>query len=243
MKNIKIALFTLIFVLTTNSCTSNSKDSSNIIESIKPTAFAEKLSSTSNSYLLDVRTPEEFASGFLKNALNIDWNNENFDTEVSKLDKENPVFIYCLSGGRSNQAANKLKELGFKTIYELEGGILQWRNAGLPEEKSSTKQDLITPEKFDSLLQEKPLVLIDYYANWCAPCMKMKPFLEEISKDNSNDVSVVRLNIEESPNISKSHGVSSLPVLHLYKNKSLVWSNKGYMDKEAILEVLKKYKD
>lgn len=76
--------------------------------------------------LIDVRTPEEYKSGHIKDAINIDFFSGKFNVEFNKLDKEKPVYIYCRSGSRSRQTANKLAAMGFKEIYDLKGGILNY---------------------------------------------------------------------------------------------------------------------
>ena len=99
---------------------------------LAPQAFAEKLKATSGSTLIDVRTPEEFAEGHLAGAKNFDWNGEHFEHQVMGLDKSKPVFVYCLKGGRSASAASRLRDMGFKEVYELEGGTSNWQAAKLP---------------------------------------------------------------------------------------------------------------
>ncbi|WP_159022925.1 rhodanese-like domain-containing protein [Formosa sp. L2A11] len=74
--------------------------------------------------LIDVRTPGEFKSGHIKGAKNIDSFSLNFKTEIEKLDKNNPVYVYCRSGARSKQSAKKLSAAGFTEIYDLKNGIL-----------------------------------------------------------------------------------------------------------------------
>ena len=76
--------------------------------------------------LIDVRTPEEFKEGHVDGALNIDYYSQGFETQFSKLDKEKPVYLYCRSGFRSNESAKKLAKMGFKTLYDLEGGFLNY---------------------------------------------------------------------------------------------------------------------
>lgn len=78
--------------------------------------------------LIDVRTANEFKSGHIKTATNIDYYSSNFSNQMSKLNKEKPVYIYCRSGNRSIKAANLLAKLGFTEIYDLEGGFLNWKN-------------------------------------------------------------------------------------------------------------------
>jgi len=101
-------------------------------DDLPPQAFSAKLKQTSGAVLLDVRTPEEYVDGHLAQATNIDWNGDNFEPFVSRLDKNAPTFVYCQRGGRSADAADKLRSLGFKKVYELGGGLNAWQAAGLP---------------------------------------------------------------------------------------------------------------
>ncbi|WP_179333219.1 rhodanese-like domain-containing protein [Winogradskyella costae] len=79
--------------------------------------------------LIDVRTPKEYEGGYIANAQNIDFMSPTFDDDIIKLDKDKPVILYCQSGGRSAKCAQKMKDAGFKKIYDLKGGISQWKFA------------------------------------------------------------------------------------------------------------------
>ena len=85
----------------------------------------------SDTILLDVRTPEEFAEGHLENAINIDFYKDDFAEELNKLDKSKPYAIYCRSGHRSGITCKKMEEIGFKSTVNLDGGILQWIEEGM----------------------------------------------------------------------------------------------------------------
>lgn len=85
-----------------------------------------------DAQLVDFRTPEEFGSGALENAKNIDIYSGSFEADVKKLDTNTPVFLYCRSGQRSAQAANLLSSMGFKAVYSLKGGIGAWASEGKP---------------------------------------------------------------------------------------------------------------
>ncbi len=98
------------------------------IRVISTQEFKSKLKE--NVQLIDVRTPSEFSEGYISNAENINLMNSDFEDEIENLDKEKPVYIYCRSGQRSNKAAKKMIELGFKEIYDLEGGITSWEKHG-----------------------------------------------------------------------------------------------------------------
>lgn len=79
-----------------------------------------------NFVILDIRTPEEFAEGHIDGAQNVDFY-DSFEPEITKLDKNRTYLIYCRSGNRSNTANDIFKQLGFKEVYELDGGYNAWQ--------------------------------------------------------------------------------------------------------------------
>ena len=173
----------------------------------------------------------------MPNAKNIDWNGNDFQVQVSQLDKSKPVFVYCLSGGRSSSAAKQMRESGFKQVYELSGGIMKWRAADLPE-TTSTNSTGITKQQFDDLLNTDKIVLIDFYADWCGPCKKMKPYLDEISIDMKDKVQVIRINADDNQALCKALKIDALPVLQVYKSKNLSWTNSVFIEKDAVVKQL-----
>ena len=79
------------------------------------------------SVIIDVRTDDEFSTGYIKGAVNIDFYKGNeFISEIEKLEKSKAYFIYCKSGARSGQTCELMKQKGFKKVYNLKGGILGW---------------------------------------------------------------------------------------------------------------------
>ena len=82
--------------------------------------------------VLDVRTAEEFGQGHLAGAANIDFYGADFRAQLEKLDTTRPTFVYCHSGNRSGQAVQVMADLGFTQVYDLDGGIAAWADAGLP---------------------------------------------------------------------------------------------------------------
>ena len=89
-------------------------------------AFAAILDTAQGGLLLDVRTDREFAMGRIRGATQIDFYRNDFQSELEKLDPKVPVYVYCRSGNRSGQAAKMMKSMGFKTVYNLEGGMGAW---------------------------------------------------------------------------------------------------------------------
>ena len=92
----------------------------------------EKKMASEKYLLVDVRTAEEFSEGHIKGAINIDYLAENFSIEIQELELESPVLLYCRSGNRSSKAMKIMNELGFKEVYNLEGGIKGWISENNP---------------------------------------------------------------------------------------------------------------
>ncbi|WP_420146835.1 rhodanese-like domain-containing protein [Spirosoma sp.] len=88
---------------------------------------------TGKAYLVDVRTPEEYGEGHLAHSKNIDFRAADFKSQISKLDRSKPVYLYCRSGNRSGKAADTLQTLNFKAAYNI-GGFVDLKAAGLPAE-------------------------------------------------------------------------------------------------------------
>ena len=77
--------------------------------------------------LVDVRTLKEYSAGHIDDAIHIDvLDNATFTKKIENLDKEKPIYIYCQMGGRSNSASQKLKDMGFETIFDYSGGYGEW---------------------------------------------------------------------------------------------------------------------
>lgn len=93
--------------------------------------FSNKVADTS-VVVLDVRTPGEFQSGHIQGAINVDYEGLNFAGEVNKLDKTKTYAVYCRSGRRSGLATEVMAKNGFTSIFNLNGGIIDWQNAGKP---------------------------------------------------------------------------------------------------------------
>lgn len=89
-----------------------------------------KLVHANKGVVLDVRTPGEWEEGTIGNATKMNYYDSDFEAQVEKLDKDEPVLVYCKKGGRSAGAAEILKNKGFKKVFNLEGGISAWKDAG-----------------------------------------------------------------------------------------------------------------
>lgn len=89
--------------------------------------WIEQLNQDENSFILDVRTPEEVEEGFIPASTNIDiYEGQGFLDELEKLDKSKNYYVYCRSGNRSGQACALMNQAGFENTYNLMGGFNEW---------------------------------------------------------------------------------------------------------------------
>lgn len=133
-KLLKAFLFLLLVLVIGCKDVSNKNESAiNVVSAEEMKALIEM----DDVQLVDVRTKEEYELEHLDKAQNIDVRSPDFDQQITKLDKNKPVLLYCKSGMRSAECAEKLKDAGFVKIYDLSGGITKWKYAGFPTKTKS----------------------------------------------------------------------------------------------------------
>ena len=119
-----IALFASVLLLAGCSSSSSAVD-------LNVSEFSSKVTEA-GIITLDVRTPGEFNEGHIEGAELIDFQSGNFENEIATLDKSKTYAVYCRSGSRSGQAVKVMSDAGFTSVYNLNGGVIDWANAGLP---------------------------------------------------------------------------------------------------------------
>ena len=146
-KNLMISVFLgalIIGVLLTSGCiqtetnTAKPETQIQIIENITPEdayILIQENKDNLNFVILDVRTPEEFLGEYIENAINLDYYSDTFRNDLKKLGKDKTYLMYCRSGNRSGSALNIMKELDFREVYNMLGGIIKWKSEGLPTTK------------------------------------------------------------------------------------------------------------
>jgi thioredoxin 1 len=235
MKKIIFALLVLVVV----SCHAQTN------QQLQPKEVQSLIQSKNPPVLLDVRSPDEFSRGYLTGAVNIDYNSEAFESDIMKLDKLKPYVVYCLSGGRSSDAAAFMRSNGFKNVLELKGGVMAWEKAGLTLSNQSVetaKQSLSAMDMnaFEKLMKQDKTVLIDFYAPWCGPCRKMEPALASVTEKFRGKATIVRINIDENKALARQLGVDEIPYLMLYKNGEKKGNFIGAMDEKGLISILEK---
>ena len=132
MKNISYIVLVIVACFLMNSCKETLAGEEEV-QMISPEEV-DNLSKMDEVQTLDVRSAEEFKEEHLKNAQNIVYD-EYFSEKIQELDKSKPVIVYCKSGGRSEKSAQILKDSGFMKVYELKGGISEWKFKNFKTEK------------------------------------------------------------------------------------------------------------
>jgi len=239
MKKFLSILYLFILFISCQGQTNKTNEVSEADQPIKTLTgidYETKLLGLKNPQLLDVRTPEEFAVEHLENASNVNWNGSDFITKVEKLDKSKPVFVYCKVGGRSSQAANRLVELGFKEIYNLDGGIMKWQGKKSSNAAASPKG--LSVSEFEKLINSDKKVLINFSAKWCAPCKKMAPYLTKMQEELKGTTSLIRLDADENKTLLETMKLDELPVILIYENGKETWRHLGYLSEEDLRKQL-----
>jgi thioredoxin 1 len=220
------------------SCTQHSQHA-NSLKMVSVEEFSVTLSGLVSPQLIDVRTAEEFATGHLENAQNINIYDQDFSARIGKLDKEKAVFVYCKAGGRSADAAAQLHEMGFKQVYDLKGGFMAWSSAGKPSTQATlVVADTFTLADYEKLLQSGEPLLIDYYAPWCGPCKKMEPILSALTTEFAGKVTIVRINVDEAKALVKQEKIDNIPVVTCIKSGKEIKRVNGFQDEAAMRAML-----
>jgi rhodanese-related sulfurtransferase len=189
--------------------------------------------------VLDVRTAGEFKTGHIQNALQADWNNkEQFTERLKYIDKEKPVYIYCLAGGRSSAAADWMRKNGYTNVVELVGGINAWKKAEKPLEGVVIEKQMTIEEYWAKIPKDKT-VLVDFGAKWCPPCVKMEPMLDELQQTKNLDFLLVKVDGGIHTDVMNALNIEPIPFFIVYKNGKEVWRNQGIQTKESLLKQIK----
>jgi rhodanese-related sulfurtransferase len=134
MKYLAFISISILFISLSCKNESHSTQRTSIIDGLVDAEEFARLLKSENQ-LIDVRTPEEFAEGYIPDARNIDFRSEGFEQQLKSLDQSKPVLVYCKSGGRSGKTYTMLKDKGFDKVFDLKGGFTEWSNSDKPSSK------------------------------------------------------------------------------------------------------------
>ncbi len=233
MKFINNLMTTLFFSALIFSCKAQNKTV------LTASEFEKEITTRENIQVLDVRTPGEFFSGHIKNALQADWNDKTeFERRIAFIDKNKPVYVYCLAGGRSAAAADKMRKLGYSKVYELKGGTNAWRAAKMPLEGAGNEKQM-SIEELNNTIKGTEVLLVDFGANWCPPCKQMEPVLKSLAENHKGKFTLLKVDGGRDQDIVQAYQVTALPVFIVFKNGKQVWRKDGIATEKEIAEHLK----
>lgn len=93
-------------------------------------------------------------------------------------------------------------------------------------------------EPFHQLIQSETPVLVDFYADWCGPCKAMNPVIQEVAKEVSGKVRIIKINIDKNTQAAQAYGVSAVPTFIIFKQGKIQWRHPGMIDKRSLLNVI-----
>ncbi len=198
------------------------------LHEVKPAEF-ESLIHDTTVQLLDVRTAEEYQADHLAYSMQADWTRKDeFEKRTASLNKTKPVYLYCLSGGRSAAAAEWLNKKGF-TTYNLQGGINSWKQ----EHKPIVQFEKVAPislAEYVSRIPSDKTVLVDIGATWCPPCKKMNPQIDSLAAVHSNDFVLLKIDGGAQTELCAQLKATEFPTFIVYKGGKESWRKTGEMD-------------
>jgi thioredoxin 1 len=211
---------------------------------VNATKFNELLQ-LGNGITLDVRTPQEYSRGHIANSTLIDLSDKELVKKLSLLQKDKPIYLYCLSGSRSRVLADYMVKNGFNKVYNLQQGLIDWQRNKFPLQQSAavtaSKSKAFTTADFNTMLSSNQLVFIDFYAVWCAPCRTMGPIVDQLSDKFKQKVKIEKIDIEANRELAQSLEVQSIPGFMLFKNGKKVWTGTGVMSYDELTKLLEKH--
>jgi thioredoxin 1 len=191
----------------------------------------KELTAQNNGILLDVRTKSEFKNGHLPEAGNLNYYALDFRKKLILLPRNQPIYLYCNTGYRSEKAAEILIENGYTDVYNLQHGIMEWELLNLPvimePDARPDTDNKMTPEQYHAILSEGSPVFFDFYAPWCGPCRKMMPMIDSLMVEYHPQIKMRKINVDASKKLVKELKLVGVPYLVLQDKGEVLFSKNG----------------
>jgi thioredoxin 1 len=204
-----------------------------------------QLISENEGVLLDVRTEREFKNGHIEDAGQLNFYSRSFRRSLLLLPKDQPIYLYCNTGWRSDIAASFLIRNGYTRVYNLENGIMEWEQANLPvtvaPDAQPETEDRFDVAEFNELIEREQLVFIDFYAPWCGPCRQMMPMIDKLSTKYEGKIEIVKINADASKSLMRDLEMITVPYLVLYRNGEILFEHKGLIEEQELMALFDSY--
>jgi rhodanese-related sulfurtransferase/arsenate reductase-like glutaredoxin family protein len=191
----------------------------------------KELTAQNNGILLDVRTKSEFKNGHLAEAGNLNYYALDFRKKLILLPRNQPIYLYCNTGYRSEKAAEILIENGYTNVFNLQHGIMEWELLNLPvvvePDARPDTDNKMTPEQYHAILSSGTPVFFDFYAPWCGSCRKMMPMIDSLMVEYHPRIQMHKINVDASKKLVKELKLLGVPYLVLLNKGEVRFSKNG----------------
>jgi rhodanese-related sulfurtransferase len=222
MKNIKSIIIGLL-VLTGTAVQAQNKNAISLEQ------FNANLKQAgSKAQILDARGNDEFLQNHIKGAVNVDQKAATYQQVLDGLDKDKPTFVYSIANGRSSVLSAKLRDKGFKAVYELPGGLANWVGSGYPIISTTKKGVSLSLAQYEALTGSADLVLVDFGSKYCGACKRLVPVLDSLKGKTGFAAKVISIEQYDNTALAKQLKINVLPTLVLYRGKKEVWKKSGF---------------
>ena len=130
-----------------------------------------------------------------------------------------------------------MQSLGFTEVYNLVGGVGAWEDSGFDviktRDEKINKSRIYSAKEINEFLKNNKSVILDFSTQWCVPCKKMKPILDEIS--NEREVKILSLDLDANKELSKLYNIKSIPTHIIYKDNIEIFRSSGLIEKSILI--------
>ncbi len=129
------------------------------------------------------------------------------------------------------------------TIQQKMRAVSQEVSVNRPDIRNSHSFTAMTSDNFESNIQQKGIVLVDFWAEWCGPCKMMEPVLESFARNSRENVKIYKVNIDEQPELARKFGIQGIPAFAFFNDGKLIGGLVGYQEEETLHQAVDKVKE